>query len=577
MKSSKMRRGRWLSLVLTLVMILGTAVGVSAAAPSDVEGHWASTVIGQWMDTDLAVGYPDNTFRPDNPVSRAEFMAFTNRAFGFESEKTVNYSDVAANAWYAKEVAKAAAAGYIQGYPDGTMKPNAPISRQEAAVILTSILALQGSATDAGIFTDAAAMPSWSKDDIGAVAKAGMMSGYPDGSFRPLSNITRAESVTALNNAIVKYKVFSDSGTYGPETGTKIESRTVIVKAAGTILQNMTIEGDLIIAESVGTGSVTLNEVNVEGTTHIWGGGINSIYINGGSYNEIIIENTPAGGTRIVARDVDGLEIIIATGDEGAIVYFDGAFDSIIIRSSNVTVDLTKAVVDRLEVVAGLEDITIVTGSTGLVKLAVLNSPDVTIEGDKDTVKAISGTGASTVIWVTEPIGGGGGGGGGVTIPVPGLSIFSVTVDGEEIQYLEGTYLIPGDATVNNTAIDVTITNTTDVLYKAELSIREGDKEHAYASAEGIDQTYIDLLSDFEGVTFLNVATMLDRLGTSHSGWYYEGNVKVEGTSDQDFFDAITAMFDLMQTGKTYTVTVTLTPTGGNPGSMTFDIAKISG
>lgn len=581
MKSSKKRRGRWLSLVLALAMVLGTAAGVSAAAPSDTEGHWAKTVIGEWVESGLASGYPDDTFRPDAPVSRAEFMAFANRAFIFETEAAAGYSDVAAGAWYAKVVAKAAAAGYIQGYPDGTMKPNAPITRQEAAVILSSILALKSDDSEAGAFNDAAAIPGWSKGAVGAVAQAGMMKGYPDGSFRPQANITRAEAVTALNNAILKYKVFSDSGTYGPETGTKTEARTVVVKSAGITLKNLDIQGDLVLAESIGTGSVTLDEVAVAGTTHIRGGGKNSIFINGGSYQAIVVENTPEGGTRIVAKDAAGLEFIIATVDKGDRVYFDGSFASIVVRSSFVTVDLTGAVVDRLEVAARQEEVTVVTGSTGLVKLAFIDSGEVVIEGELDTVKAFRGEGASSVVWVSEePIGGGGGGpiGGGTTVPQPVLSIASVTVDGDPVPYAAGTYTVPGDATVNNTAIDVTITNTAAVAYKAEISIVRDDTQVAYASAAGILQTYIDSLSAFGGVTFSNVAGMLDALGSSPSGWYYDENGdKVEGGDDADFFNAVTAMFDRMQTGEAYTVTVTLTPTGGSAGSLTIELVKIPG
>src|SRR5690606_10092888 len=107
-----------------------------------------------------------------------------------EESKAVSYSDVKAEAWYYKEVAKAAAKGYMKGYENGTFKPNADVSRQELAVILTSLLGLKPS--DAfHSFKDTANSPAWSKEAIGAVTDNGIMKGS-NGSFNPLAPATRA-------------------------------------------------------------------------------------------------------------------------------------------------------------------------------------------------------------------------------------------------------------------------------------------------------------------------------------------------------------------------------------------------
>lgn len=120
-------------------------------------------------------------------------MAFVNRVFNFHGDAAVEFPDVPANAWYAAVVRAAVAAGYIGGYPDGTMRPTAKITRQEAAAIICRVLGLEENADEAERFADAAAIPAWSKGVIGAVAAAGAMRGYEDVTFRPTRNITRAE------------------------------------------------------------------------------------------------------------------------------------------------------------------------------------------------------------------------------------------------------------------------------------------------------------------------------------------------------------------------------------------------
>ncbi|MGB4198666.1 MAG: S-layer homology domain-containing protein, partial [Tepidanaerobacteraceae bacterium] len=137
----------WVSLIVTLVFCLGLFVPVAtaqaAAELNDISGHWAEATIAKWVQQGLISGYTDGTFRPDNSITRAEFMALVNRAFGFDEKAAIGFSDVSANDWFYDEIAKAVKAGYISGYQDGTVKPNQEISRQEAAVALCKALNLE--------------------------------------------------------------------------------------------------------------------------------------------------------------------------------------------------------------------------------------------------------------------------------------------------------------------------------------------------------------------------------------------------------------------------------------------------
>ncbi|MDI3257129.1 MAG: S-layer homology domain-containing protein [Kyrpidia sp.] len=194
---------KFLSVLTMAAMALTVLPAVAAAAlPSDISNHWAEPQIADWVNKGLIKGYPDGTFKPDDDISRAEFMVLVNAAFGFQGTTDMAYPDVPANAWFYGAVAAAKAAGYITGYEDGTMRPNDPITRAEAAAIIMQVKKLPPNSGAADQFADRSAIPAWSKAAVGAVAGARIMQGYPDGTFRAESPITRAEAVVALDQAL---------------------------------------------------------------------------------------------------------------------------------------------------------------------------------------------------------------------------------------------------------------------------------------------------------------------------------------------------------------------------------------
>jgi hypothetical protein len=108
-------------ILLGLLGFSGQAAGAGHAASFiDIEGHWAEEEIEAWAARNLTGGYPDGTFQPDRPVARVEFFAWLNRVFGFpaaESSVTQNFTDIMGTEWYAADIEKAVAAGYLGVIP----------------------------------------------------------------------------------------------------------------------------------------------------------------------------------------------------------------------------------------------------------------------------------------------------------------------------------------------------------------------------------------------------------------------------------------------------------------------------
>lgn len=190
-----------IALLLAIQLLVLPAAGASAAAPGDLDNHWAKSAITAWMERGLVSGDPDGRFRPDDRITRGELVKLINRAFGYTAKGAVSYKDAVKGKWYYPELEIASAAGYIQGYADGTFGPNRPVLRQELAVMLGKLLAVETKDYDV-TFSDSSASPDWSRPAIAMASANGLMSGYPDGTFRPALPLTRAEAVVILDRTL---------------------------------------------------------------------------------------------------------------------------------------------------------------------------------------------------------------------------------------------------------------------------------------------------------------------------------------------------------------------------------------
>ena len=164
-------------------------------------GYWATPEIDTVVAASVVNGFPDGTFRPDQPVNRAQFATMVTRTLELATANgATRFSDVPAGAWYAPYVAAAAQAGIAEGTAANRFDPSGVVTREQMAVMLTRALKLRGGSTVS--FSDAAQVDTWANREISAATTAGLLNGFPDGSFQPQGDLTRAQAAKVLALAI---------------------------------------------------------------------------------------------------------------------------------------------------------------------------------------------------------------------------------------------------------------------------------------------------------------------------------------------------------------------------------------
>ena len=166
-------------------------IGAKPAVFPDVPGtHWAVSYIENLLAKGIIAGYTDGTFKPSNTITRAEFAKIVAVAKGLSPASGSSFSDTSGH-WAAGYIEAVKTAGYIAGYPNGTFRPNNNISRAEIAKIIVVAAGFTMDTSGAG-FSDIAG--HWASDYILPANNKGIVGGYTDGTFRPNNSATRAEA-----------------------------------------------------------------------------------------------------------------------------------------------------------------------------------------------------------------------------------------------------------------------------------------------------------------------------------------------------------------------------------------------
>ncbi len=182
-------------LALLLVMMLSVSVAFAATFSDFDENHWAFPYVNELVANGVVNGYEDGTYRPEANVTRAELAKLISVQFGASVEK--EFSDVLETDWYYDYVT--VSGSYFLA--EGVFNPNTPATREEVAYAIYVAKNLNAP-TAAVTFTDAANIAAVYQEAVASVAENGIITGYPDGSFAPKNNITRAEVATVLSRAI---------------------------------------------------------------------------------------------------------------------------------------------------------------------------------------------------------------------------------------------------------------------------------------------------------------------------------------------------------------------------------------
>lgn len=166
----------------------------------DTKGHWAEGNINKLVASSALSGYPDGTFKPDARIKRAEFATILVKAFKLEAKTGKVFADTA-NHWAKDAIATAAAYGIVGGYDDTTFGPEDDITREQMALMIVRAAKLDDAAGSKE-FADGTAISGWAANAVNTAFENGIISGYPDNTFKPQGNAKRAEAVTVIVNAL---------------------------------------------------------------------------------------------------------------------------------------------------------------------------------------------------------------------------------------------------------------------------------------------------------------------------------------------------------------------------------------
>ncbi|QIB69104.1 S-layer homology domain-containing protein [Aminipila butyrica] len=438
----------------------------------DMPSDWSAAAIENAVANGLIKGYEgaDGLYiKPNGTLTRAEMATVVNRAFGAQEKASLSgANDIVSGAWYEAEMAKAVQMGTMK--KDGQMRPNANITRQEACTILARAFKMQSSdSTYAALngFSDKNSVAAWAQDSMSVLAEKGYVSGA-NGALNPATNMTRAEFAKIMDNMVKQY--ITSAGT----VETVAAAGNVMVNVPGVTLKNVTINGNLIIGDGVGSGDCTLDGVKVTGETIVRGGGVNSIIIKGGSSLGTVVVAKVTGNVRVaVEGDAKVSVIVVADGKddvkiegkvgtlkveaETPVVIQKADVATVRLTAANATVTVDKdATVTNLKVEAAkaalnikgtVSTVSVAKDATGA-KITIAKEAKVnTLEANANVTTSGEGkpentTGTGTVTTdngkitpATPSTGGGGGGGGGSTpTPTPTPAKYSLTIGNEKTQ-----------------------------------------------------------------------------------------------------------------------------------------------
>lgn len=387
-----------LSIFLAFAMSVSLlTVGASAVEPTygDIAGHWAEASIERWSGHGIIQGN-NGKFNPNGQLTCAHFAAILARLLKLPAAKDAGFSDNTPDAWHYDAINRCAAAGILKGNLNGTVTPNAPITRERAMVMLGRALGIEPIENpDLTQFTDGAQVASYARGMLAALIKAGVVGGVTADQLAPQNNITRAATVTILDRAI---------GTYADKAG-----ETVNANGKGIVL---VVADDVTVTGEVNKLLVPANdiEVTVKGSKNI-----DDITVSGDN-SKVILDNASADnvtldGEKSAVETKNGAKIdnvIMSENASGAAV--DAGSGTTIGNVENHAEDATVTGSGTVKKVESDKDITVKTKDTDVKNIG---DEKITVTDKSGKDSTVSGGSSSTTGSSSSSGGSSSGGGGG--------------------------------------------------------------------------------------------------------------------------------------------------------------------
>lgn len=373
-----------LSLILAFAMAVSLfTVGASAAEPTygDTAGHWAEASIERWSGYGIIQG-SNGKFDPDGQLTCAQLATILARLLKLPAAKDAGFIDNPADAWYYDAINRCAAAGILKGNGDGTVTPNASITRERAMVMLARALGIEPlSRPDLSKYADVAQVSPYAQGYLAALIEAGIVGGVTADRLAPQDNITRAATVTILDRAIQ---------TYADKAG-------AAVSASGGLV--LVVADDVTVSGTIGRLLIPTDNivVIVSGSKNI-----GSIAITG-NHSTVILDNATADdvtisgvGSKVETKNGSHIKNIALTESASGAVVAAGSGTTI----DNVANSAPGAAVTgsgTVKSVASDTDVTVETKNTE-VKNTGRSEITVTDAKGKDSTVSATGSGSSTVV-----------------------------------------------------------------------------------------------------------------------------------------------------------------------------------
>lgn len=247
-----------LSLILVFAMTVSLlTVGTGAVEPTygDTAGHWAESSIERWSAYGIIQG-SNGQFDPNGQLTCAQLATILAKLLKLPAAKDAGFTDNTADAWYYDAINRCAAAGILNGNGDGTVTPEAPITRERAMVMLARALGIEPiRKPDLTKYTDAAQVSAYAQGYVAALIEAGIVGGVTADELAPQDNINRASTVTILDRAI---------STYADKAGAtvKADGKGLVLVVAENVKITGAPEGTKIVVADGATG-LTVNGKSV--------------------------------------------------------------------------------------------------------------------------------------------------------------------------------------------------------------------------------------------------------------------------------------------------------------------------